>query len=335
MSIAKYYNRVGYVVLHEGNKTFDKFRGLNFKFTCEYCSSPGNGAEAQASVGILGLTRQMVYDWASFCNHMTDKGYAGLMGSGVRSVSVYAGYEMSFTGRPLFTLPVTGAWPTSPPDMWLNISAYNTNEFNSHVYSIEMHAPLGGERRLFTFKQICQKIADTIGARLDFTAYNENLLGGFPDVSFQGTTSDILHWLNSNSCAYAEIRINSPDLELPVLVVFQVDPKTGADLKVRNGNMRDRQIIKTPPTISAETGMIGLPKLKAGNNRASEVEVTTLLRNDIEPGDIFYVKSDYVKFGNAPFKANKIKHEGEFRGNTWQTTITGIDPLAQESEKKK
>lgn len=335
MSIARFYNRVGYVVLREGNKEYDEFRGLNFKFSCEYCHSPGEGVRAQASVGILGLTADRVFQWASFCNNTNQSRYDGLMGSKARSVAVYAGYESSFTGNPLFVLPVVGAWPTSPPEMWLNISAYTTKEFNSHVFSIEMHAPLEMPRRPFTFKQVCQKIADTIRARLDFNAYNESLLGVYYDVSLVGTASDILHWLNNNACAYAEVRIGDPDSETPEMVVYQLDPRGAADMKDNAERLYGGGVVKTPPTISATSGMIGLPKLTVGNGRAGQIEVTTLLRNDISPGDNFKVKSEYVRYANDTFTANKIKHEGEFRGNQWQTTITGIAPSAYQKNKEK
>ena len=290
---------------------------------------------AQASVGILGLTAKRVNDWSSFCNYTTQPKYDELMGSEARSVAVYAGYESGYTDTPLFVLPVVGAWPTSPPEMWLNISAFNTKEFNSHFYSVELHAPLENPRRPFTFKQVCQKIADTIGARLSFDAYKENLLGVYYDVSLAGTVSDILHWLNHNACAYAEIRIGDPDTELPVLIVSQMDPRNAAGMKEDAENLYGGGVVKTPPTISATSGMIGLPKLTIGNGRAGQIEVTTLLRNDISPGDKFKVKSEYLKFANDTFTANKIKHEGEFRGNTWQTTITGIDPAAYQKNKEK
>ena len=333
MSMPRYYNRVGYVVLKEGNKVEDEFRGLNFKFSCEYTLSPGKGAKAHASVGILGLTADRVMKWASFCNGSEPKGYATLMGSKARTVSVYAGYESGFDQNPLFTLPVVGAWITSPPNMWLNISAWNTEEYNSHVYSVTMNSPLGNPRRPIPFKQICQKIADTLGARLKFDAYNENLLGGHYDVSITGTASDLLEYLNNNPNAYAELRIGEPDSETPELIVVQMDVNNAAGMK--EDYKKAFSAGKPPVTISAQNGMIGLPKLTFGSKRASQVEVTTLLRTDISIGDTFYVKSDYLKYADGSYKflANKIKHEGEFRGNLWQTTITGRDPLEQKSGK--
>lgn len=338
MAFPKYYNRVGYVTLNEGNDVAGEFRGLNFKFTCEYAGSPTIGRAAKASVGILGLTADMVYEWASFCNGTNEHSYAVLMGSKIRTVSVYAGYEHSFTESPLFVLPVIGAWPTSPPDMWLNIHAYNTTEFNSHFYTVTLNPPLSARphdpKYFFNSKQVCEKVAETIGARLRWDGGTKmGELREFESVNWSGTVSDLLAKINESAVLYAHIEFGSPDIEVPTLVVSRHSREDADNLKMFSGMTK----VKPPAQISAETGMIGLPKLSAGNGRAGQIEVTTLLRNDLDIGDQIKVKSEYVRRANDTFTITKIKHEGEFRGNGWQTTFTGIpsDVYGKKSETAK
>lgn len=333
MAFPKFYNRVGYVTLNEGNDVVEEFRGLNFKFTCEYTGNPSTGRLAKASVGILGLTGDRVLQWASFCNGTSPGAYANLFGSKMRSVSVYAGYEHSFTQSPLFVLPVIGAWPTSPPDMWLNIQGLNTAEFNKHFYTVTLKPPLSAKphdpKYFFDSKQVCEKVAETIGARLRWNGGKSlDSLRMFESVNWSGNVSDLLAKINESAVLYAYIETGHPDISVPILNVNRYSRKEADEMKARAAQKK-----KKPAVISAKSGMLGLPKLKAGNGMASEIEVTTLLRTDLDWGDQISVESDYLDFANSTFTVTKVKHEGEFRGNAWQTTFTGVPESAFSGQK--
>ena len=333
MSNPAFYNRTGHVEFIEGDRKFDDFRGLNFKFSCEFEDVFRSGRQCIANVGILGLSGDRVHRWSTFCNHTDQKTYAELTDKAEKFVSVYAGYEgQGFSEtEPIFTLPIVGAYPTSPPEMWLNISAYSgvTREYKYY------NAVMENREKPIPFKTYCSFVAKLIGARLrwDYPQDMELYLPKSVGWGLSGTRESIIKYLNdqANPMAIVALGYDNQDFKTPVLFVrryFFGGVDSPFNWQIAHEQKMKRAIEddfkKRGPLISAETGMIGLPKVTIGDGRAGQIEVQSLLRKDVDIGENFTVKSEYIEYANATFTCTKIKHVGEFRGQDWYTTLTGI-----------
>lgn len=333
MSNERFYARTGHVeILNEEGKVLYRFDGLNFKFSYELCDAPGTtGRVGKATVGVLGLSGDTVHRWATYCNGTTKEQYDGEgLGPNVY-ISVYAGYAysgMNDDTEPLFTMPIVGAWPTSPPDMWLNFSAFTAEAGVYGHYDVSLSTYTAGS--YITTRQFAEHVANTIGAKLRWELPKEwdKWLPKQQQWGKEGTVNDILAYMNScrghGLGAHVSVYLGRemPDLKTPILYVV---PKIRGNDE-RQGEMKSRKALhmQTGPIISAETGMIGFPKVKFGGEKSGQIEVQTLLRKDVDIYDPFTVRSEYIRMANATFKCNKIKHVGEFRGTPWYTTLTGI-----------
>ena len=76
--------------------------------------------------------------------------------------------------------------------------------------------------------------------------------------------------------------------------------------------------------IDKDSGMIGIPQFKSFMGQMS-IEVKTLLRRDIDIGDFIKVESTMINIPDGYYyRVNKIRYEGEFRGQAWYTKFFGI-----------
>ena len=328
MSNERYFNRTGRVdITDEHGQVFYSFRGLNFKFSYELCGNPGyDGRIGKGTVGILGLSGDDVYKWTTFCNGTTPDQYNGKGIGRNMFLSVYAGYDTSPDGtdirldnqtNPLFTLPIVGAWPTSPPDMWLNFSAYSGKPGSLR----RMDARYDDYYNDVTTKEYCTYVARVLGAKLrwEVSGGNEDFLPCKKHWGIEGTENQIVQYLNRQSALITSyIGREPPDLATPILYV---QDRSRKDENAAARRARHQDIGKI---ISAETGMIGFPKVKFGGDTSGQVEVTTLLRKDIDIDDKFTIKSEFIRMANATFTCRKLKFVGELRGTPWYTTLTGL-----------
>lgn len=344
VSYSSYYNRTGYVrILGEDGTVEDDFRGLNFKFSCEFASTPCTEVEAKCTVGILGLTGQHVHDLTTFTNgtnasqNAEDRKQKDTDDAVKKKIEVYAGYdgEGFNANSALFSMDIIGAWPTPPPNMWLNFSGMNGAISNDTVYDARMQSKdQTSEKTLIPFKQYINFVADGLNAKVDWpmTGQEAKTLELVKRWSWGivGSESQIIRYLNETYPTWGFYIGHSPeDPTTKILHVTRLPWRRGS-LEYDVNRQRFMNAIsiaeEAGPTISAATGMIGFPKVTFGNGKAGSIEVKTLLRKDVGIGKNFTVKSEYIKFANATFKCNKIKHEGEFRGNAWYTTLYGIPP---------
>lgn len=313
-----FYCRSGYVSITTEDEeeifSTQRFDGLNFKFSCEITAPPDNGRIGTATVGILGLSGETVHRLTTFCNGMDPVEYNTMLGGNretagrYKCVHVYAGYEK--TVRHLFALPISGAWPTSPPNMWLNIHSWSCMLDSMEVFDFTL-ASKDPEVKI-SFREYAQFVAKTIGGKLRWK-YDPG------DTTMQmiykakwgivGTVNEIVKYLNRNAQGRVYIRRYEEDPYIPVIIV---------------DNYKSTKDEGYVPEISAATGMIGLPKISVGDMWVGEIEVQTLLRTDIDIGNAFTVKSEYIPFANEKYRCTKIKHVGEFRGNPWYTTLWGL-----------
>ena len=68
--------------------------------------------------------------------------------------------------------------------------------------------------------------------------------------------------------------------------------------------------------ISKETGMLGLPQATQTGCR-----VKILMNTGIKTGDVVEVRSDRIKILNGEYYVISVRHDGELRGKTWETTL--------------
>ena len=68
--------------------------------------------------------------------------------------------------------------------------------------------------------------------------------------------------------------------------------------------------------LSEESGMIGVPKVDPCG-----IEVNVLLDNSLQVGQMVVLKSKTIPSANGNYFIYELKHEGQLRGNTFQTTI--------------
>ena len=352
MSYSRYYNRSGFVILVDGKEIKDSFRGLNFKFTCEFADSPSNGVEAKCTVGILGLTGDRVHELTTFSNGTNADAYAGNTKKDEKDkarrkfISVFAGYDGDGfdANTPLFTMPIIGAWPTSPPNMWLNFSGMNGaiedhTVFDARMQSRDSRTPA----TLIPLKRYIEFVAEGLNAKVDWPMTEKearSLEYNWKRFSWGivGTESQIIRYLNETVFSWRFFIGRSDDDPTQKILHVWREPYSRNSLEYSlyrpNPEASEGINSKSGPTISAATGMLGFPKVTFGNGKAGSIEVKTLLRKDVGIGKNFTVKSDYIRFANSTFICNKIKHEGEYRGSAWYTTLYGVPPEAFGKSKK-
>lgn len=105
-------------------------------------------------------------------------------------------------------------------------------------------------------------------------------------------------------------------------------------IRMRNG-VAETRTQKSPHIISAETGMVGSPQILIEG-----IEVTTKLDPSIIPDDTIDVRASTRNFafsgvyakqmerdptaGNGLYRALGVRHQGDFYGQAWDTSISGV-----------
>lgn len=78
------------------------------------------------------------------------------------------------------------------------------------------------------------------------------------------------------------------------------------------------------PIVSAGTGLLGAPE-----REQREVTVNTRFNPAVRVGGQFKLESEIAPYMNGIYKARTITYDGDWEGDAWDQTITGIPPSLQ------
>jgi hypothetical protein len=258
--------------------------GLNIRFNIKIYSNVGIPAEAYISV--YNLNREdMQFLTTSAATWMAQQSL----------MQLYAGYDNNV--KCLFSGQIMDAPPEGFPDLALNIKGISGSNWMSQQIDIQKSN---------------LKMIDLIDYTSSVTGYPVNI----PQYVRNG--NEILNKKLENF-SYSGSVWNLLDKIQDMCGGFEVSEKS-VILSTYNDNI----YVWTPSStqqgktllITEKTGMIGVP-----HPTGTGVDITMLLNPDINTGDIIYLDSKRVPQCNGTYYVTAIQHEGELRGNTWQTTI--------------
>lgn len=259
--------------------------GLNVRFNVKIYSQIGIPAEAYIS--IYNLNREdMQFLTTSAATWMAQQSL----------IQLYAGYDNDV--KCLFSGQIMDAPPTGFPDLSLEIKGISGAEWMSKQIDIQKSN---------------LKMIDLIDYTSSVTGYPVNI------PSTLRKTNEALNKRLENF-SYTGSVWNLLDKIQDMTGGFDIGDKS-----VILSTYNDNTYVWTPnPTeegemllVSEKTGMIGVP-----HPTGTGVDVTILLNPDINTGDKIYLDSKRVPQCNGTYYVTAIQHEGEIRGNTWQTTLS-------------
>lgn len=366
MSVANgdFYNRVGGVALLTGYLgeegiialETERFMGgivykdLNFRFNITYYADYEDGFNLRGNVGILGLSSETIRAWASAETPDVNREKA-------RFIRVYAGYNKDgdddVTQHELFTMPYLGALPTMPPEMWLNFNCPNNVGLLSNRILEAQGGLVSGDfvpgqakTKDRVYGQTIEGLLKEFVKRLNYPEdalkfyVKKGYLNKLPRVrcfDFANKTSrEVIAEINSWDLV--QVSVNVKTCTAPAMMGLTQKSFLRAFIEVGPPWGMGRWGLKKRPikTISADSGMIGLPNFGDNGNGTPVVSVKTLLRKDIIINDIIKVESRFMESPYQYYRVNQINYQGEFRGQPWYTTYTAqrYDPNETDPEDK-
>lgn len=289
------FDRVGHVEILVGDH-LKSFEGLDFRFNITKLYE--GGVKGNASIGILGLNRAHIQYLSTFLDNATNLSMR-------KRIKVYAGYRNS--GEHLiFDGDIMLAAPTTPPDNWLNITAFTNGRNHTKIIS----GAINGNIR---YGELIRYFAEYIGLEPKVVTGDERELNrvihGF-DCS--GSKADIIDRLNSIGDL-----VCVEDTERGVLWVGS------RDFRLRSNTEKY--------VVNYKTGMVGIPKFLFPN-----VSFSMLINSRIRLWDTVRLESEYVRGGNGDYVVRSIKYNGQLRGGKWNMDIDAIrSDIYQNREKAK
>ena len=274
----------------EFKKVFDK---LNVKFNyTKYIGMPNGG---DGSVSICGLDRDTLNALISFSASSKTIKERKLIklkaGYGDKKALIIDGSIMS-------------AIPTTPPDIWLKCDIINSYELRHKIITTSIEKGL-------TLEEYSKTVADIIGIPLEMRITDDSYKNKkMSEQSFQGNVFQLTRTI-TKAFNYDKKKDRFGGISA------YIDNET---LIVDYYNLSaDDKRTENPILISKDTGMVGLPEF---SNDAQLANITTLLKPEIKVGDVIELKSEQIKGTNGLFFIQGITYTGEFRGNSWYSTLT-------------
>lgn len=289
--------------------------GLDVRFDC---SKIGYMIANRARLSICNLPRDQIYFLTTWC-------YWTLAQAEKKEVAIYAGYGNDVSE--IFRGYIISAYPTEPPDVWLNMEVIQNFNLLNEAVEISL---IG----VVTVRDILQSAAAALKLGLEISLPQEyqwvldkkikQFSGTFTGVSLQkelynlGTDAEG----NPTFAAYIENGI------------MQIRPSLQNLIKLRARGVQTEYDF----LCSAETGMVGIPRPSP-----VWVDVQMLLRNGVMrqqamkleseaydiPGYILERSARYSASGkispvNGIYSVYNVRHVGHLRGNEWYTFIRGM-----------
>lgn len=274
-----YWKRVGYVAIEDRSGRMRAYGGenggLDFRFDGQFVGD----LCPKFTVGILGLSTDTIQD-------LTTWNIAESVKKG-RKVEVYAGYEKDGLATPLMKGIIIEAYPTNPPEMWLNLTCMMSKDASAPVEK--------SERFKGKVRELLKEIARRMGKTSRWDAEKEigdkdtvSIIGGNPTKMaerFASRYGVIVYEDNG-------ILVSKPKREW----------LTGA--------------AKMAEPLSMETGLLGL-----GNVTMAGATVKRRLDNTARLLSWIKLTSKIVPKANGYYYVISKRHVGHFRGNDWYTEL--------------
>lgn len=305
--MANFFNRIGRIEIFDsraelplGAGTFERynlrvFEDLDFKFKITKVSDMAS-TNCYGALSILGLSRESIIAYATTRATGVETGLH-------RRVRVYASYE-DFGDNLIFDGDIAKVQPSTPPENWLDISAFVGNYRRGELYSSSINGELSVEKLMSNSAKVLG--IDTVlfidGKNELVQAERKRKLKGF-DCS--GTKEDLVQMLN---------RVSD-------FLVFE----DNGMLKCKLRDDDSRRSRSTAAVLSEESGMVGIPEVLVGSSdgkRPLRIKVKCFINPSIQLWDLVYLKSVYYPSANGYYTVNEIDYDGHLRGQNWYMTMT-------------
>lgn len=259
--------------------------GLNIRFNVKIYSNIGIPAEAYIS--IYNLNREdMQFLTTSAATWLAQQSL----------IQLYAGYDDNV--KCLFSGQIMDAPPEGFPDMALNIKGISGANWMSNQIDVQKANLKLGDLIDYT--------SSVTGYPVNIPSYirksNEMLNKHIEDFSYTGSAWNLLDKIQDMTGGF--------DIGDKSIILSTYNDNTY--VWSPNPSTEGKYLL-----INEESGMIGIP-----HPTGVGVDITMLLNPDVNAGDIIYLDSKRVPQCNGSYYITAIHHEGELRGNQWQTTIS-------------
>ena len=272
-----------------------EFYDLNVKFYFQ--KMIGSAMFGKGRVSICGLDQDTIQQLTSFVDYGTTLNERKL-------IKLEAGYGDK--KALIFNASILSAIPTLPPDIWLNCDVINSYELQQTYINMTIEEGL-------TFEEYCKTVANKIGVPLEMKIKDTNYLSSkMSGTSYYGNIFGFINTIEN------KFPIKAIKKEYGNVVAYIDNGTLIVDYSVipnSNERAKDQNILE----INQDTGMVGLPEISMAGYLAN---ITTLLNPEIHTGDIINLKSSQIPSANGLYSVIGITYNGEFRGNSWYTTLT-------------
>lgn len=349
----KFFNRVGHVDIQKdyrwsldgmkpvtSNAEIMHLNGLDFRFHVEKTIG---AVKDKASVSILGLNRDSVSRFSTFI----DEASSVMRRNRVR---VYAGYEDE--GEHLILDgDIIRAYPTVPPDNWLNMTIMAN--FYKNNYMMSMNMSYGGDwvnesveyKRKYGYK--ISEIIDRFVkyANLKSCVYdincNKQKLRDAMDMRVKnfdctGTQYDIINELNLLGEFSLRIEddmlvISDPVYRPNAIALSNQSLGYNGEYNLSDGTpMGGSSDTVNVIRVSADSGMIGIPQYKY-----PFCTMTMRMTSAIKIFDVVELDCTYNKEANGLYKIYGLTYDGHLRGEPWYVKITARNMKAPLTDQEK
>lgn len=273
----KYWGRAGHIEIEGVNVPTD---GLDFKFDIEKIGSFYNKWKAS----ILGLSLNTI-NKISVWNPQVAY-------SERRNIKIFAGYEGIIGQKLICNGTITNAIPSSPPEMWLNMSGLlyiGDNRIISNSYKI----------RNKTKKEIFEEMCKKIGRPFRYELADDDIRG------FQFTMEGMY---GSLPVKYAQ--------QFDVIVYLDNDTLVATTKNAQFKKPDKKQRINT---IDIDHGLISIPQVSIKG-----AVIRTRMNDTYNINDWIDLKSKMIPSANGLYIIIKKHHVGHLRGDDWYTELTTI-----------
>lgn len=280
----------------DNNIDFTKtFTDINVKFYFQ--KMIGSAMFGKGRISICGLEQDTIQQLTSFVDYGTTLNERKL-------IQFSAGYGEK--KALIFNASILSAIPTIPPDIWLNCDVINGYELQQKYINISIEEGL-------TLEEYCQTVADKIGVPLEMRVQdNKYLAAKMSETTYYGNIFRLLNTIEN------KFPIKAIKKEYGNIVAYIDNGTLIVDYSViPNSEQRAKQ--QNIVEINQDTGMVGLPEISMAGYL---VNITTLLNPTIKTGDVINLTSSQIPSANGLYSVIGITYNGEFRGNSWYTTLT-------------
>ena len=272
-----------------------QFYDLNVKFYFQ--KMIGSAMFGKGRVSICGLDKDTIQQLTSFVDYGTTLQERKLI-----KLEVGYGDKKAL----IFNASILSAMPTLPPDIWLNCDVINSYELQQTYMDITIEEGL-------TLQEYCETVAKKIGVPLEMRIKENSYLSSkMSGTSYYGNIFGFINTIEN------KFPIKAIKKEYGNIVAYIDNGTLIVDYSVIP-NSEERAKSQNITEINQDTGMVGLPEISMAGYLAN---ITTLLNPEIHTGDIINLKSSQIPSANGLYSVIGITYNGEFRGNSWYTTLT-------------